>query len=451
VTTPAVLSQEECESLTRRILELVSGSQAQVALSSVARSTTEFARGDTHVASEVVRLSAQLSVEVGGRHAEAWTNQLDDAGLRTLVAEVEALARENPSLSEQGLLPPQTYPEAPQIYFDATAAAMAPEPQAALVHRALDAAEAAGLISAGDVALEASARVVRNTGGLFAYERTNYGEVSVTARSQEHRASGWAWSGFEDWGRVDAAGVISRAIDLARRSANPVAVEPGRYTVILEPAAVAALVNKCLTWDADAADLLRTVYGKQPIGTNKIGLQMMDRRLGMVSDPWDPERPASTIGSANIPASEWRPLTRVVWFDRGVLKNLAYNPDYARDRGREPLFDPGGVRLTTEGQPTSLEDMIASTKRGIWVNRLSHIAVMNSRTVLLTGTTRDGTFLIENGKITKPIKNLRFTDSPFFVFNQLEAWGQSVRASRSIVAPRLMLRDFNFSSLTDAI
>jgi predicted Zn-dependent protease len=345
------------------------------------------------------------------------------------------------------LLGPQTYPAGPPIHFDAAIGAMAAEAQAEIFRRATDATEAAGLIAAGDLSLEARARWVRNTLGLSGYERSTYGELSLTARTNDGRGSGWSWSGYEDWTRVDVDAVIARAVDLAQRSRNPVAVEPGRYTVILEPAAVAAFVEPILgEWPASWADAGLTVFAKEPLGTNKIGLQMIDSRLGMVSDPRDPERPASMISSS------WAAFPGPTsWFERGVLRNLEYDGEYARKKGRDPVADPGGARLEAEGPPQTLEDMIASTTRGVWVNRLSHITTMNRHTLLLTGTTRDGTFLIENGKITKAIKNFRFTESPFFVFNKLEAWGTPVRASRSVVAPRLKLRDFDFTSLTDAV
>jgi predicted Zn-dependent protease len=448
VSAPNILSREACEALTRRVLELVTEESAQIELFSTARSTTQFARGDTHLASQSETVTARLSVEVGGRHAQVTTNQLDEAGLRTLVAEAEALADADPTPEEWGVTPPQNYPKGPQIAFAATADAMAAEPQMVLVNRTADAAEAAGLIAAGEVYLEAVAQAVRTTQGLFAYERATYGQLSVTARNQDQSASGWAWSGYEDWGRVDTQDVITRAIDVARRSAHPVAAEPGRYTVILEPAAVAALLQPvCDWWHAYWAYHGVSVFAGQRTGSTKIGLQMMDRRLGMVSSPWDPERPASTIRRY-----VWLPIPEpVVWFDRGVLRTLEFDARHAKRYGHKEEYDPGGVRLTADGPPTSLEDMVASTKRGIWVNRLSHVSTLNVRTLLLTGTTRDGAFLIENGKITKPIKNLRFTESPFFVFNRLDAWGEPARAARDVVAPRLLLRDFNFTSLTDAL
>jgi predicted Zn-dependent protease len=323
---------------------------------------------------------------------------------------------------------------------------MRADTRAAVFRAAIDATEGAGLVGAGDAAFELRARAIMNTAGLSAYTSGTYAEFSLTARTKNGLGSGWAWSGYEDWSRVNAATVVASAVDLAQRSADPVGIEPGRYTVILEPAAVAALIEGILQWwDARFADGGATIYAKDPLGTNKIGLQMMDQRLWLVADPWDPDKPTSPIGRYG------ESYTKVVWFERGVLQNLEYDPYYAKAKGRETVLDPGGARLYAEGPTQSLEEMIASTRRGLWVSRLSGVFLMNLRTMLFTGTTRDGTFLIENGKITKAVKNFRFTESPFFVLNKLEAGGEPVRASRNIVAPRLKLRDFDFTSLTDAV
>lgn len=446
-----LLTREESEALGRRILGLVSAPTAQVRLVSRANGTTEFARGDTHIALETTGMTVMLTVDFGGgRRCYATGTRLDDPGLKTLVTEGEAAARaRDPQMPQivEDISVTQQYPAPPKLFFDGVLQAMVPEARAALVRGAIEATEAAGLISAGDLEFWTSSLAIMNTGGFFTYERKTYGQFSLTARTSDGRGSGWAWAGREDWARVDVSGVVARAVDLAHRSAKPVAIEPGRYTVILEPAAVAALVGEITPWwPAEYADVGGSVFSKEPLGTNKIGLQMMDRRLHMVSDPWDHEIPRSPVTGDGNP-----PLKRVAWFEHGVLTNLSYWTAYARQKGREPLMPQVQARFFADGPTQTLEEMIASTRRGLWVNRLSGITRMNQRALLLTGTTRDGTFLIENGKITKAIRNFRFTESPFFVFNKLEAAGEPVRASTDVVCPRLKVRDFDFTSLTDAI
>lgn len=451
VRSPGILTREVCEAIGRRIFGLVSAPYCHVGIASRVSVATDFAAGEVRVGKAVTRALVDLQLRTAeGRASRMVTNRLDVEGLEALVAEAEAVAEERRTrVFSRPFDGPQDYPEPPQLFFESTREASAPEVRAALFRAATEAAEAAGLIAAGVLSFELESRAALSNAGLFAHTQSSYGEFSMTARTKDGTGSGWCWSGFEDWDRVDAEAVVSRAVALARRSADPVAVEPGRYTVILQPAAAAALIEPILEqWDAQYADLGLTVFSGDEPGTNKIGLQMLDRRLSLVSDPWDVDKPTPVIdydgGGLPIP-------DRVVWFRDGVLQTLEYDEGYADLRGREPTADPGGARLVVDGPASSLEEMIASTQRGVLVNRLSNIAEMNPRTLLLTGTTRDGTFLIENGEITKPIKNFRFTESPFFIFNKLEAWGESVRASRRVVAPPLKVNDFNFSSLTDAI
>jgi predicted Zn-dependent protease len=443
-----LLTREACLALAAQVFRLLSGESATLRCSSFSRGATEVARGMTEMVSESRRQTLSLAINTP-RGCTAWatTTRLDEAGVEQLVGEARAAARQlrTPDGRER-LSGPRRYPTPPEQCFDSALVPMSPEGRSPVIAAAQDAVQRAGLIGAADLSVEFDTFAVINSAGLSAYRAGSYVECSLTARTKDGKGSGWARSGFEDWRRVETEAVIHRAVDLAQRAAKPVAVEPGRYTVILEPAAVADLVQPMFQWAARLADRGYTPYAREPRGNNKLGLQMLDSRLHLVADPWDPDKPTPVFDYNGIPIP-----SKVTWFEHGVLRNLEYDLGYAREKGKLPVSDPTGGRLYGEGPTTSLDDMIKSVRRGLWVNRLSNATLMNGRTGLATGTTRDGTFLIENGRITKAVKNLRFTESPFFVLNKLEAFGEPVRASRTIVAPRLLVRDFDFTSLTDAV
>lgn len=435
-----VLSRDEAVALAERIFGLTSGPQTDVQIYSEANASVSFARGDAHVMAE----DRAVNVRIGIKGGSVWTTRLDDAALRAAIADAEAAVRT--VISEESrerpwrLTGPQNYADPPKTFFESVEAAMTGPVRAELFQRALDSTEAAGLVGTGDLKLSASSRLVMNTAGLVAYDNATMGQFSLTARTKDGTGSGWAWTGYEDWDRADPDAAIARAVDLAGRSANPVAVEPGRYTVILEPAAIADLISLSIfDLHIDTANQGGHLFSKEPEG-NKIGLRMLDERLGMVFDPWDPEMPQSTISNFNL-----FPAGKFVMFEHGVLKDLMGSGNH------DPTYGPIGMRLFSDGPTQTLEEMIASTRRGIWVNRLSNVRKVDSRTHLKTGTTRDGTFLIENGRITKAIRNFRFNESAFFVLNNLEAVGEPVRATAGAVAPRVKVRDFNFTSLTEAV
>jgi predicted Zn-dependent protease len=227
-----------------------------------------------------------------------------------------------------------------------------------------------------------------------------------------------------------------------------VAIEPGRYTVILEPQAVGDLVQLMgFALAARSADEGRSAFSKQG-GGNKIGEKLVDSRVTIFSDPQDPELLAQPYDGQGLP------LARQVWIENGVLKQLVYSRFWAQKQGKTPTGVPSSVKMV--GGTTSMDDMIKSTPRGVLVTRLWYLRQVDPRTILYTGLTRDGTFLIENGKLTKSIKNFRFNESPLFLLNNLEALGPSVRlggteAGGAVVMPAIKAKDFNFTSLSDAV
>jgi predicted Zn-dependent protease len=268
--------------------------------------------------------------------------------------------------------------------------------------------------------------------------------------------SGWAGKASNAWSDIDAAALGATAIDKAKRSVGAVAVEPGRYTVILEPTAVGNLVQLIAgSLNARSADEGRSFFTK-PGGGTKLGEKVVDERVTIVSDPFDAETLAQPF------TFEGLPTRRVVWIENGVVKNLNYDRYWAEKQGKEPTGAAGGFgggALKMSGGTETLESLIAGCQRGLLVTRFWYIRGVDPRTILFTGLTRDGTFLVENGKITRAVRNLRFNESPIFMLNNVEAMGRPVRVSSSesgnagsnVVVPPIRCRDFNFTSLSEAV
>jgi len=217
--------------------------------------------------------------------------------------------------------------------------------------------------------------------------------------------------------------------------------------VILEPTAGAYMLENMFRFDARGADEGRSFLSKRGGGT-RLGEQMLDEKVTIYSDPFNPDLPGPTWDREGLP------LEKTYWFEKGVLKNLSYNRYYAEKKGVKPL--PGPSNIIFEGGNTSIEDMIKSTERGVLVSRLWYIRMVDPQSLLLTGLTRDGTFYIENGQIKFPIKNFRFNESPVIMLNNVEALGKperaiSVESYRSYMIPPMKIRDFTFSSLSDAV
>jgi predicted Zn-dependent protease len=232
------------------------------------------------------------------------------------------------------------------------------------------------------------------------------------------------------------------------KSAAAKAIEPGKYTVILEPAAAAVLLERILfDLDARQADEGRSSFSKAG-GKTRLNEKLMDERVTIYSDPLHPELPTSTW------TGDGRPQEKTTWIEKGVVKNFTYSRYWAQKKGVKAIPAPDSFIM--EGGTKSLQDLIAGTKKGILVTRLWYIRDVDPQTLLLTGLTRDGTFYIENGKIMHPIKNFRFNESPIIMLNNLEELGKtertvSVESNNNYLIPPMKIRDFTFTSLSDAI
>lgn len=309
----------------------------------------------------------------------------------------------------------------------------------------------ASLFVAGYLEANGGAHAIATSRGLFAYHASTDVSLSCTARTPDGTGSGYASAGGRTWSAVDAAALGRRAAQKALASRNPTAIEPGRYTVILEPRAVADFIPQIMgSFNARSADEGRSAFSKRGGGT-KLGEKIVDERVTLLSDPADPDLLGQPFDNDGFP------IGRTVWIENGVLKNLAYSRYWAQKKGVAPTGGGGGgfgrspAGLRMEGGSKSVDELIAGTDRGVLVTHFFYIRSLDQRTVLLTGLTRDGTFLIENGKITKSIKNFRWNDSPLLSLGRLAEIGRAERVDAGVVMPALKINDFTFSSLSDAV
>lgn len=215
----------------------------------------------------------------------------------------------------------------------------------------------------------------------------------------------------------------------------------------MEPAALVANTDASLlgalfnSLSARPADEGRSFLSKKG-GGNKLGEKLFDERITVYSDPNNAEIPSLTW------ADDGRPREKTTWIEKGVVKNLFTTRYWAQKQNIKSIPNPGGFIML--GGTQSVDDMIKSTDRGILITRLWYIRAVDPQTLLYTGLTRDGTFYIENGKIKHPVKNFRFNESPIIMLNNLEALGKPVRMGGNLIPP-MKIRDFTFTSLSDAV
>lgn len=444
----AILSRDECQALVARVKGMSRADAFDVQMFGGYAANVRFADNQMSTAGGVGDLSLGIQSHFGPKHAVVTTNELTEASIRAAVEKSEKLARLAPDDPEaMPQLGPQDIKPV-EAYFDSVAN-MTAEERARVALTALEPARKAGdLTAAGFLITNVGFNAYGNSAGNFAYHRSTNANYTVTVRTKDGTGSGWAGAEHNDAKQVDFAAVSQRAIEKARLSRDPVAIEPGRYTVILEPQAVGDLCQLIGFYaDARSTDEGRSPFVKQGGGT-KIGEKIVDERVTIYADPFDPMIRAQTWDGDGLP------LGRQEFVKNGKLATLYYSRFWAKKKGVQPTGAPTSFAMT--GGDQSIEQLIAGTTRGVLVTRLWYLREVDPRTILYTGLTRDGTFLIENGKVTKALKNFRFNDSPLFMLNNLEAMGRPQRlagteAGGAVIVPPIKVRDFNFTSLSDAV
>lgn len=437
----SIYSEKEARVILEKALKYSKADDCEVNLDGENSGNIRYARNTVSTAGAKSNRTLVVQSNFGKKVGTATIDEFDDASLEKVVRRSEELARLSPESPEfMGPLGPQTY-AASTMHSKATAS-ITPEYRAAVAAASIEPAKAKGVTAAGFFEDSDSFSSMMNSKGLFAYERSSNMDFTVTMRSDDGSGSGWVTRDFNDVSNFDPERASAIAIDKALQSRNAKAIEPGKYTVVLEPAAsIGLLRNMFFSFNARSADEGRSFMSKEG-GGSKLGEKIVDERINVYSDPLNSRIPGSTWAGNGLP------ITATEWMKGGVVKNLSYSRYWAEQKGVEPVPFAGSVVM--EGGSASRDELIKSTKKGILVTRMWYIRNVDPQTLLYTGLTRDGTFYIENGKIKHPIKNFRFNESPIIMLNNLEQLGEQVRVNGSLI-PYMKIRDFTFTSLSDAI
>jgi predicted Zn-dependent protease len=441
--------REECRRIAERALRAARVEDASVRLVWTRESNTRFANNEITTSGAADALEVTIRLTADTRTGIVTLNEITEEALTRAVHRAEELAGVLPPDPEYpGPLPPQDYASI-EAYDEATlhtrAADRIPGVRAVVGPAAHENLNSSGFFTTGG-----EVQCVANRAGNFGWHRSTSASFSATARTADGTGSGWAQDASWRLKEIDPTALAERALRKARDSAGPRPVEPGDYTVILEPAAVAGLLGFGFTQalSARAAEEGRSFFSKKGGGT-LVGEALFHESVTLRSDPTDPRRPGLPwAGGGFQGGGEPVAATPFTWVEKGVVKNLWIDRSWAVKTDRALTPPPGNLVL--EGGTETIESLIASTERGLLVTNFWYIRSVNPQTLMSTGLTRDGVWLVEKGKIVHPVVNLRWNESPAVVLANVEGMTPAIRAGNAVV-PALKARAFTFTSVSDAV
>ncbi len=448
-------SREHVKSITDKILNMARADGVEVEFQGGERSATRYA--NSSITANLIEHDQQVQITVyfGQKSASTVTHQFDDASLRTAIDEAQALARRKPDNPETMPLvkPPQDYAPVDAV-IDRTVN-FGPAERAAMVASSLDICEKKGVVGAGYIPKLHWTQVTANSEGLFSYFRFAEASFILTCRTPDGTGSGWAGqTGLKDVALIDPTSVTERAADKALKSRKPRAIEPGDYTVILEPRPAARFLSLLLTaMDGRAAEEGRSFMSGKERGQTKVGEKLFGDNVTIRSVTNHPVLRQTPVGEDGLAA---RDLT---WVEKGVVRNLYNNRFWASKTGKQPTATPPGLSLVMDGGTTSLDEMIRTTRRGLLVSFFWYMRPVEAMNILYTGMTRDGLFLIENGEITAPVQNFRWNETPAVAFNNISALGppepmhtgEAYDQPGTAMVPAMRIEDFTMTSVSPAV
>ena len=434
-----MLSKDEAQALLKKVIALSKAETCEANLNGNTNGNIRTARNSVSTSGVQEDLQLVVQSSYGQRSGTTTINELDDASLEKAVRRSEELAKlapENPEFMPP--LEPQQYLDAPG-WVDATAK-ITPEFRAKGAADSINASKAKKLVAAGFLQDFAGFQAMLNSKGLFAYYPSTNVNFTVTVRSEDGTGSGYAAADANDVAEMDTAKTSGVAIDKALFSMGAKAIEPGKYTVILEPAAVAGLLGP-LGWGGMSAK--ETDEGRTFLA-GKVGKKLVSERVVLESDPFHPGLVGRPWFAGGIPNR------KVTWIDGGAFVNLSYDRFTAKKHGVEPTPDPD--YLVMRGGTDTIDGLIAGTERGILVTHFWYVRFVDPMTMLLTGMTRDGLFAIEDGKVTGGIKNFRWNMSTVDMLANVQGMTAAETTSDveadPMVLPALKVADWNFTSPT---
>lgn len=457
-----ILTKDESKRIIDKVLSFTKSQNCDVSVTGDENVQTRFANNSITTSGRHNSVSISINVTTKEKRSGSTSvNEVSDEALRAAVAKAEELASlSSPDGEYIEPLGTQQYPEINS--FDTATAKADHSGLVAGVKSAVSAAEAKKLQSSGFYTVSAASRSFGNNQGNFGYGTRTNADLSVTARTADGTGSGWASADSNKLADIPHAELARIATEKSALSQNPRKLEPGKYTVILEAAAVRDLFPLIAgAFNARAAEEGRTLFSKRGGGT-RLGEKMFSEKVTVRSDPFDPRNPGLPWGGGGGfggggggggfggggGGANSLPAAKMTWIENGVVKNLSYNRFWAQRKNVAPTPGPGSLVL--EGEDHSLEDLIKSTDKGLLVTHFWYIRAVNPQTLQYTGLTRDGVFMIENGKIAYPVNNFRWNESPANLLTNVEMLGRSARTDGMILPP-MKVRDFNMSSISDAV
>ena len=442
------LNQDQAKRITDRVLAMSKADECTVSIEGSRVGNVRFARNSVSTAGLTEDMQLVVRVAFGKRSGTAIVNEFDDKSLEKAVRRAEELARLSPENPEfMPAISKQEY-RATSTFVPATAA-IDPEFRASVAATSIEMARAKKLVTAGFFTDSTRFSTIANSNGVFGHQDFTDLSFSLTARTEDGRGSGWVTRAAVDAARFDAREASEVAIEKALRSVDARALEPGRYTVILEPAATSEILgNMFSAFSARSADEGRSFLAKKG-GRNRLGDKLFDSQVNVWADPWDKDVPVAPWDNESL-----LPRERTQLIKDGRISSLDYSRYWAQKTGKRATAGHGNMIMA--GGTKSLEELIEGTKKGIVVTRTWYIRMVDPQSLLLTGLTRDGTFYVENGKIKYPLKNFRFNESPVTILNNIDELGKPQiiggdEVPFQMVLPPMKVRDFNFTSLSDAV